>query len=384
MRVACVAALALLATPAFLAPVAAQEFVISERPALPHPTSLTLRTQTVVIDEILGEVVPFSIKPFDESDGIGVEAFVDEVQTEAALAAQAEFFGDIKNASEAIERASVEESICGRRDDSQHVEFYNGSGLVPRPFVDAHEPFTMQLQWSESMAFDDPRADVGTVRGIRWCSGSYIGDDRILTAGHCFRPDDGSRSGFVTPFRRSGTAREFLEPDELAPLFVANFRYQVDGQTSQTRTPIQFPIMRLIEYRNGGLDYAVVEVGALPDGRRLDDFAPPATLGDTDAYPDQSVIAVLQHPNGDPKKVASGHILKKRAEWLYYDDVDTRNASSGSGILTADGRLIGVHTNGGCGAMSPTPGGNVQFANAGVSLAAIRRVSAVLAAEPPP
>jgi hypothetical protein len=217
----------------------------------------------------------------------------------------------------------------------------------------------------------------GTIRGVRWCSGSYIGSDRILTAGHCFRPSDGSLTGSVTPFRRSGIAREFLQPAELAPLLVANFKYQVDGETSATRVPIQFPVTRLLEYMNGGLDYAIVEVGASQDGQRLGDVSDPATLGNPDAYPDQSVIAIVQHPNGDPKKVASGHLLKKQAERLYYEDVDTRNASSGSGILTADGRLIGVHTNGGCIAMSPT--GNVQFANAGVSLAAIRSVSMVLA-----
>jgi hypothetical protein len=31
-----------------------------------------------------------------------------------------------------------------------------------------------------------------------------------------------------------------------------------------------------------------------------------------------------------------------------YDDLDTEGGSSGSGILDQDGRIIGVHTNGGC------------------------------------
>ena len=175
--------------------------------------------------------------------------------------------------------------------------------------------------------------------------------------------------------------REFLQPSELAPLFFANFRYQVDGQTSAVRVPVQFPITRLVEYRNGGLDYAIAEVGASPDGRSLGDLAAAATLGDPAAYPDGSIIAIIQHPNGDPKKVASGTILARRGEWIYYDNLDTNNASSGSGIATDDGHVIGVHTNGGCTAMSPT--GNIRFANAGVSLAAIRSVSTVLAAPGP-
>jgi hypothetical protein len=371
---------------AWAAPAVAQEFIVSERPALPSPTDLEFSLQGFDIG-LGGEGVftSLSIKPLDGLGGVDPGVFSDERPTaEAVAAVQAEFYGDIKNTSEAIERATIEESICGPFDDSQHVEFYNGSGLVPRPFVDTHEPFTFQLQWSESIGLNDPELNPGTIRGVRWCSGSYIGEERILTAGHCFRPDDGSGSGFVTPFRRTDLLREFLQPAELAPFFFANFKYQIDGQTSVVRTPVRFPIARLLEYRNGGLGYAVVEVGASADGRRIGDVTGPAVLGDPAAYADQSVIAIVQHPNGDPKKVASGRLLKKQAEWLYYDDVDTRGGSSGSAVITADGRLIGVHTNGGCGAMSPTPTGNTRFANAGVSLAAIRIVSAVLTAEAPP
>jgi hypothetical protein len=60
-----------------------------------------------------------------------VEVFADAARTEEALAAQAEFFGDLMNVSEAIKMASIEESQCGPNDESQHVEFYNGNGLVP-------------------------------------------------------------------------------------------------------------------------------------------------------------------------------------------------------------------------------------------------------------
>lgn len=367
---------------AWAAPAVAQEFIVSDRPALPHPANLTFSLQGFEFGpEVFGQVTSFGIKPLDGLPGFGLEVLAAEAATGEALAAQAEFFGDIKNTAEAIERASILESGCGLVDDSQHVEFYNGSGRVPRSFVDTHEPYTIQLQWSELLAFDGAELSPGTVRGVRWCSGSYVGNNRILTAGHCFRPDDGSGSGYVTPFRRSGVTREFLQPSELAPLFFANFRYQVDGQTSAVRVPVQFPITRLVEYRNGGLDYAIAEVGASPDGRSLGDLAAAATLGDPAAYPDGSIIAIIQHPNGDPKKVASGTILARRGEWIYYDNLDTNNASSGSGIATDDGHVIGVHTNGGCTAMSPT--GNIRFANAGVSLAAIRSVSTVLAAPGP-
>lgn len=366
---------------AWINPAIAQEFVVSDRPALPYPTAITFGPEAFDPRfETFGEIASFSIKPLDGLQGFGLEVLAGETPTADALVAQAEFFGDISHTAESIQRATIEESICGPFDDSQHVELYDGSGRVPRAFVDTYEPTTLQLQWSDRIGSDDPEIIPGNVRGVRWCSGTYIGNGRVLTAGHCFRPDNGARTGWITPSRRVDGIRQFLQPSELAPLFVVNFRYQLDGNTGDIRAAVPFPVSALVEYSNGGLDYAIIDIGPAADGRVIDEYTTPAALGDTGVYNDGSVIAIIQHPRGDPKKVASGQILGRLAEWLYYDDVDTLGGSSGSGIVTSDGNVIGVHTHGGCDRMSPV--GDTRRANAGVSLTAIRSVSAALSAPP--
>jgi hypothetical protein len=191
---------------AWAAPAVAQEFIVNERPALPSPTDLTFSLEGVDIGfGNAGSVTSLSVKPLDGLPGFGLDAFSDESLTaEAVATVQAEFYGDIKYTSEAIERATIEESLCGAFDDSQHVEFYNGSGLVPRPFVDTHEPFTIQLQWSESIGLDDPGLNPGTVSGVRWCSGSYIGPLSARRPAARLPPAGGSRAAFLCQLQVPG------------------------------------------------------------------------------------------------------------------------------------------------------------------------------------
>lgn len=362
----------------------ADEFAVNPRPALPHPTALVFPSSDLLFDlnSAAGQFavgirpsIALGLDPGLVPDGAALTA-----KKNAALAAQAQIFADIKYASETIERARIQETLCGKDDNSQHVEFYNGKGVVSRAFVDQNEPHTLVLRWRDDIGKGAGGIQPGTVAGNRWCSASYIGNSRILTAGHCFTPDDGSHSGWVTPYREVDGQRTYLQPAELAPLFFAEFRYQVDGQTSQIRSPTPFPVTRLLEFKNGGLDYSVAEIGTSVDGKSIDALTPPTPLGNPATSPDGSIIAIIQHPEGGPKKVAAGHILGRSDPWLYYDDLDTKDGASGSGVLTSDGHLIAVHTNGGCTELSPV--GDVRQANAGVSIGAIEKVSAVLT--PPP
>jgi V8-like Glu-specific endopeptidase len=59
-------------------------------------------------------------------------------------------------------------------------------------------------------------------------------------------------------------------------------------------------------------------------------------------------LAVVQHPRGRPKAVAEGTFLGATDGQLSYADLDTLVGSSGAGVLTARGRLLGVHTDGDC------------------------------------
>jgi V8-like Glu-specific endopeptidase len=82
------------------------------------------------------------------------------------------------------------------------------------------------------------------------------------------------------------------------------------------------------------------------------------------------MLTIIQHPDGNPKKIAAGAKLGSTEQEISYGDVDTRGGASGSGIINQDGRVIGVHTTGGC----FDTGGS----NSGVTLLGIRRVSKVI------
>jgi V8-like Glu-specific endopeptidase len=75
---------------------------------------------------------------------------------------------------------------------------------------------------------------------------------------------------------------------------------------------------------------------------------------------------MLQHPQGLPKKVEAGHVLSIIDSGVYYDDLDSSGGSSGSGLRDKDGKVIGVHTNGGC-----TAGAGANKAVTTIAIAAV-------------
>lgn len=59
-------------------------------------------------------------------------------------------------------------------------------------------------------------------------------------------------------------------------------------------------------------------------------------------------LVVIQHPRGRPKVVAEGRLAGACDGLVYYADLDTLVGSSGAGVLTSDGYVVGVHTDGDC------------------------------------
>jgi hypothetical protein len=60
------------------------------------------------------------------------------------------------------------------------------------------------------------------------------------------------------------------------------------------------------------------------------------------------LLAIIQHPRGRPKVIAEGAALDSCDGLIYYTDLDTLIGSSGAGVLTRQGHLVGVHTDGDC------------------------------------
>lgn len=258
------------------------------------------------------------------------------------------------------------ESICGPLDDSVDVERYTGNLGPTKEFVARHQPAVMQLQWRKDLpALLGSGGNAGDVTGVRWCTGTMVGENIMLTAGHCFDIDS---NNWTTP-RRNGVA---LTPAELAPLFQLNFDYQYPPVGTSTRPEVVYPVIRLLEHRLGtNLDFAFVEVGRGADGRFPSARFGQARMDASDAGLTGAMnLTVIQHPAGNPKKVAAGQGVSIKPPFLQYTDVDTLGGSSGSGVLDQRGVLVAVHTNGGC----TQDGGR----NSGLSLKAIKPVSATL------
>jgi hypothetical protein len=262
------------------------------------------------------------------------------------------------------------ESQCGLVDDLQHVEFYDGSLGVTKDYVAQHEKTTVQLQWvsEPEIAAKLPDHSPGNVAGKRWCTATLVGPVSLLTAGHCFDVGRGE-AGWVTPFRFGVDGQPvFADSAVLATLFVVNFGYQLSVQDGALRDPDVFPVVALKEHRLGDLDYAIVEIGADAEGHFPSDLDHPVSAIDVRDVSVAELLALIQHPRGDPKKIEAGSAQQTLGSSLFYDNIDTHGGSSGSGVRDADGDVVAVHTNGGC-----TPSG--VGANRGILLKSIANVS---------
>lgn len=250
------------------------------------------------------------------------------------------------------------ETICGVADDSQPVEQYDGSLGVTQAFVRAHQSPVAQVQWNDDLAatYTNP----GNVSGVRWGSGTMVGPDLFLTCGHLF---DADPNGWVIP-RQNGTSSA-ITPQQAARSMHLNFDFQVD-QNGVQRAEVSYPITQLIEFRLGGLDMALCRIGGSPG--RVHGWTEFATTNPAEG----DMLAIIGHPAGRPKRIEAGPATTVEPAVLRYNDIDTLGGNSGSGILhAATGRLVGVHTNGGC---------NVARtgSNSGVAIAALVAASPTL------
>ena len=231
------------------------------------------------------------------------------------------------------------ESQCGASDDSQAVEQYDGTLGVSAQFVADHQGAVGQLQWNDNLSsiYTNP----GDVSDERWCTGTMITNNLFLTAGHCF---DQTGGGWTRP--KDNATGNIISPDEIASIMHVNFNYQVDPD-GNLRDEQSFPILDLVEYRLGNLDFAIVKLGGNPGA-----IFGITRVSSTDANPGED-ICIIGHPAGVPKRIEAGPVTDLHDNRIGYNDIDTQGGNSGSGILReSDGSIVGVHTHGGCSSTS--------------------------------
>lgn len=257
------------------------------------------------------------------------------------------------------------ETICGVEDDSQPVEQYDGSLGVTTQFVLDHQEPVAQVQWNNNLR--SKYANAGNVSGARFGTGAMISADLFLTCAHLFR---GDASGWLVP-RQPGTDMAITHV-EIATNMHLNFNYQVDP-SGTLRPTEEFAITELVEFERGGLDMAICRVANSPGNRFgfLKINTVDAEIG--------HMLTIIGHPAGTPKRIEAGPLTSVAGNYLTYNDIDTLGGNSGSPIISArTGRVVGVHTNGGCTASSPAGGG----ANSGVAIGRIRAASPTIQSLP--
>jgi V8-like Glu-specific endopeptidase len=254
----------------------------------------------------------------------------------------------------------IVESQCGTEDDSQPVEQYDGTLGVTKAFVDAHQAKIGQLQWNDNLdaVYDNP----GNVSGVRWCTGTLISENLFLSAGHCF---DQTAKNWQLP-KVNGTS-DTISPAEIATNMHVNFNYQVDP-AGNPRAVVELAIVNLVEYRLGGLDYAIVRLAGSP-GQQFGEGQPALADAQTN-----DMLAIIGHPLGLRKRVEAGPLSSFDGDYLRYNDIDTLGGNSGSAIWrSSSGLIVGVHTEGGCTGGDPEGG-----SNRGVRISRISQQSPIL------
>ncbi|HET7543417.1 MAG TPA: trypsin-like peptidase domain-containing protein [Polyangiaceae bacterium] len=252
------------------------------------------------------------------------------------------------------------QSLCQRSSKLQDVELYDGRLGVPTAFVNRHRLAVGLLRWKSDLGarYLD---QAGNVSGQGWCSGTLIDDDLFLTAGHCLDSDDSG--AWQLPREKAGIP---LSPAQLAREFTVEFRREVAADSHAVGKGDTVEVLRLEEYRLQGVDYAILRLSDHPGLRNG-----VTRISPSDARPG-STIAILQHPAALPMKVGAGPVAHVQDSKIFYDAIDTLGGSSGAGILEAStGKLVGIHTNGGC-----TRSGDGE--NFGVTIAALIAASPMI------
>lgn len=166
-----------------------------------------------------------------------------------------------------IEKKNVEssETILNKNPSNSSNTTYAEAPCVINNYKWALQP-TGQIQWKDLSNKSELDQNVS---GMRWGSGVLIGK-YFFTAGHCVDKCEDPK-GWSVKWSNSQTekpANTPLKPEELIQYMTVNFNYQFQicgnyNGDNGTCNETKFRVKKLIEHREGKLDYAILKLGKL-------------------------------------------------------------------------------------------------------------------------
>ena len=161
-----------------------------------------------------------------------------------------------------------------------------------------------------------------------FCSGSLVGPDMIMTAGHCVTDETKCRStkivfGFALA-KAGGTATTKMAQSEVYTCKKIVKRF-IGGEPGSANPAGQ----------NLGPDYALIQLDRKVTGHT------PLPVNRTDSIKKGDKLMVIGHPVGLPLKIAAGASVRDASKVGYFvADLDTFGGNSGSPVFNTATRLI--------------------------------------------
>lgn len=168
------------------------------------------------------------------------------------------------------------------------------------------------LQSSQSLCADEP---FGQQPAAANCSGFLVGDDTIVTAGHCVDVNDCADYAYVFGF-------SYVE---------------ATGNPSLVNNKDIYNCQKVIKrVYNPNTDFAIVKLD-----RKVENRAPLRLANSQPAQGDK--VAVIGHPSGLPTKIADGAQVRTIDQHYFVANMDTYGGNSGSAVFNADTyEVIGI------------------------------------------
>lgn len=151
------------------------------------------------------------------------------------------------------------------------------------------------------------------------CSGFLVGPDTLVTAGHCYN--------------------SFDTPANVCKNFAWAFNYEIDKNGINPAKGLSIDSIYLCKgvvaaHTDGNYDFAVIKLDRKVVGRE------PLKFRTAGKVADQTPLVVIGHPNGLPKKVATGRLTFNSEPTRFSTTLDTFHGNSGAAVFDANTGLV--------------------------------------------